>query len=52
VRKVSGKSNDEDLLIYEQLTDADFKKLSEKYGEESVEKYIKTMEARRMKNAS
>lgn len=44
---------DEDIKIYDRLQPSDFPKLIEKYGEEPVLSYIKTMEARkmRMKNA-
>jgi len=44
-------SQDEDLELYSTLKEEDFSKLVKQYGNDEVMKYIKTMEARRLKNA-
>ncbi len=46
-----GKTQDDDLELYSTLKQEDFSKLVQKYGNDDVIKYIKTMEARRLKNA-
>jgi len=46
------KNVDEDLELYGTLTEKDFSNLVRQYGNDDVMKYIKTMEARRLKNAT
>lgn len=47
-RRVTGQQMDEDLMIYERLKPQDFGALAERYGQENVVKYIKTMTARKV----
>lgn len=47
-RKVTGQQMDEDLMIYERLQPKDFETLEQRYGKDSVIRYIKTMAARKV----
>lgn len=49
VRTMLGKSNDADLMIYNNLRDNDFKNILAEYGPDQLEAYIQTMEAKRAK---
>jgi hypothetical protein len=46
VKTVSGQETDPDLMLYQQLKPGDFPKLIDKYGQDNVMQYIKTMEAK------
>lgn len=46
---VADTDNDPDLQTYEGLTPQAFSAISAKYGPDNLVKYVKTMEARRLK---
>ena len=48
--QVLGKPVDPELIIYQKLNADAFVELMKRYGETDVLDYIRTMEARRMKN--
>ena len=50
VRTVTGGSNDNELSIYNRLSSDEFKLIGEKYGQDGLIQYIKTMEAKKMRN--
>lgn len=45
-----GIQTDEDVALYESLEPGMFKNLSEKFGEENVLEYIRSMESKRLMN--
>jgi hypothetical protein len=48
VGNVTNTENDPDLSLYQSLAPQDFTKLMERYGEDDVLRYIKTMESRKL----
>lgn len=47
--KAMGNSPDEDVRLYESLSQNDFVNIAKEYGADGVADYIQTMETRRMK---
>lgn len=47
-RRIANRETDPDLLMFEQMGEQDFDKITALYGEEATLRYIKTMESRKM----
>jgi len=48
-RSVAGKTNDSDLQLYDQLTPDSFEAIKKAYGEDSLFRYIKYMESKKVR---
>jgi hypothetical protein len=51
VRNMAGQTNDNQLILYNQLTPEVFSAIFEKYGSDAAMRYIDSMERKRLKEA-